>query len=130
MGKKHRKYSSSEKTIMKNIKKEREHICYYCNKSITERQDLTIDHKEPYDGTNTTYENCVICCDKCNGEKKGMGEQSYRDYLLYKAQMSIHPQEFLKMELNRIVDLFKSGVKQEHNRLGHKAKALRKLIQG
>lgn len=123
-----RKYTTSEKKIIKNIKNNREHICYYCDRDIVNRDYLTIDHKEPYNGKNTTYENCVIACSQCNGEKKGMGEINYYYYLEYKKDMSKYSKEELEQELERIVELFRSGVKRETNRYGHKATALRKLI--
>lgn len=129
-----RSYRSSEKTIMKNIKNEREHICYYCNKQIVEQSDLTIDHKEHYNGYNTTYENCVISCLNCNGEKKSMNEEQFYKYLSYKLEMSKHTREVLEVSLDKIITLLRSVAKQEdvlgfEIYLGHKAQALRRLIK-
>ncbi|AEO93640.1 gp381 [Bacillus phage G] len=124
-----RKYSSQEKNIIKKIKTRRKHVCYYCEKKITEKHDLTVDHKEPYDGFNTTYRNCVISCFKCNNEKQKKTEQEYSTYLLYKDSLSKFSIEKIEEELERIVNLFREGIKVELDGmpLGHKAQALRAM---
>lgn len=125
---KHRSYKSSEKTIIQTIKKEHEHICYYCKKLITNQTDLTVDHKEPYDGANTTYENCVITCSKCNGEKNCMNELEYHNYLSFKSEMSKLPKNKLKDRLDKIISLLRSR-EVDNIALGRKARALKILIK-
>jgi 5-methylcytosine-specific restriction endonuclease McrA len=52
-------------------------FCHYCDKELS-RTDKTLDHKVPKSqGGDTSYENCVLACRKCNKEKNCM---SYEDY--------------------------------------------------
>lgn len=46
--------------------------CQYCQKPLS-RLDCTVDHVVPRSrGGLTDWENCVICCAKCNGLKGNM----------------------------------------------------------
>lgn len=45
-------------------------ICYYCNLKF-EIKDLTMDHIVPIArGGTSTKNNVVVCCNKCNQDKK------------------------------------------------------------
>lgn len=128
--KKRKCYTSGEKTIIKNIKKHRDHICYFCEKKIIEKEDLTVDHKDPYDGTNTTYENCVISCATCNNEKGCKNEKQYISYLFYKNKMSTFSRDEIEHERERIVNLLRLGEQYEEGiLLRHKAQATNTLLK-
>ncbi len=64
-----------------NLYKRDGYTCQYCGlKPKTE--DLTIDHVNPRcRGGQTTWENCVICCSKCNKIKGGRTPEEVRHYL-------------------------------------------------
>lgn len=128
--KKRKNYTTSEKTIIRNIKEHRDHNCYFCRKEIIKREDLTVDHKDPYDGTNTTYENCVISCVACNGEKGCKNEKQYMDYLLYKNKISTLREDLIEKERKRVINLLRLGEQYEEGiLLRHKAQATGVLLK-
>lgn len=131
MAKKRRqKYKSYEKAIIKNVKLNRDHICYYCKKEIIEKEDLTVDHKSPYNGTNTTYGNCEICCSTCNIEKGCKNENQYNDYLSYKNKISKLSKNQIKIERERVVNLLRLGEQFEDGIfLRYKAQATHVLLK-
>lgn len=48
--------------------------CSYCLKKITNKEDLTLDHViSRKNGGSNRPSNLVICCYKCNQEKKHLG---------------------------------------------------------
>lgn len=76
-----RLYTFDEQMIINTLKSELPHICYYCNKKLTEKDIVTVDHKIPFSrGGLTTKENLVIACADCNCEKDNMTEEEYYTY--------------------------------------------------
>jgi hypothetical protein len=74
-------YTSEEMKVINKVKQENPRICYYCNKSIPEKDVATIDHKDPVSkGGLTVEENLVIACYKCNQEKDNMTVEEYQIY--------------------------------------------------
>jgi hypothetical protein len=135
-GRKVRKYSKPEERIIREIKNNRHHVCYFCLKHIEEDDDLTVDHLYPYDGNNTNEENCVISCKSCNNEKGAMNEGEYSLFKSYKLNMSEKTTELILLEQERVVEELK-----KHNRkdnfafdddnmlLMYKAKAVHILLK-
>lgn len=79
-----RKYTKSERNLIKQFKETHEHKCIYCGKELKDNE-ITIDHLEPIDkGGNTTVDNLGIACKECNKDKANM---SYEDYLEYKLEV-------------------------------------------
>ncbi len=66
----------------KNLFARDEHRCQYCGKSEPNNK-LSLDHVVPRShGGQTTWENIVCCCLKCNGRKGGRTPQQARMALL------------------------------------------------
>jgi hypothetical protein len=135
-GRKLRKYSKPEERIIKQIKNTRPNICYFCDKLIEEDEDLTIDHLHPYDGTNTTEENCVISCKSCNNEKGAMNEEEYILFKSYKSNMSRKTTGFILAEQERVVNELKKrnrknnlALDEDNMLLMYKAKAINILLK-
>lgn len=87
-----------ETQYMARLKKENEHICYYCGKRITEEDQITVDHKIPLArGGQTAEFNLVICCKECNNTKSNLTEIEYKQIINKSLE------QFHKMELYRII---------------------------
>lgn len=135
-GRKLRKYSKPEERIIRKIKNNRPHVCYFCCKHIEENEDLTIDHLYPYDGNNTTEENCVISCKSCNNEKGAMNEEEYTLFKSYKLNMSEKTIEFILIEQERVIDELKKrnrkndlALDDDNMLLMYKSKAINILLK-
>lgn len=67
-----------EKGIMNRFKNKNKHVCAYCGKTISNKDELTVDHKVPLSrGGITTDENLAISCLQCNSEKSDMTDEEY-----------------------------------------------------
>jgi hypothetical protein len=76
-----RVYTTGEKRLIDSIKTNLPHVCYYCNKMLTDKDVVTVDHKIPVSrGGLTTKENLVLACVDCNNEKDNMTENEYYEY--------------------------------------------------
>lgn len=54
--------------------------CAYCKKILT-AETVTIDHVVPLSkGGSRGRSNLVLCCSKCNGEKKDMTVEEFRKW--------------------------------------------------
>lgn len=83
--------NGSDRKLLKEVKNNNEHICYYCGKHINSPGDLTVDHKKPVSrGGKTIKTNLVIACLHCNWEKDDMNEAEYSLYKQGKLQRTIH----------------------------------------
>jgi len=59
-------------------------MCQYCGQTYSQ-SDLTIDHVVPrYMGGETSWENCVACCFKCNNKKDNKTPKMASMKLLHK----------------------------------------------
>jgi hypothetical protein len=75
------RYTFEEQKLINNLKSKLPHICYYCNRTLTSQDMVTVDHKTPLSrGGLTTEENLVIACCECNSEKDNMTEEEYKVY--------------------------------------------------
>lgn len=71
----------AERIIINEYKQRNKWICYYCNKEIVNKADLTVDHRNPLSRGGVTEEaNLAISCVKCNREKDNMTEIEYSLY--------------------------------------------------
>lgn len=76
-----KEYTQEELRIIRQFRNHNPHICYYCGKSITNDDDLTVDHKIPRDRFGKTwYSNLAIACKKCNKEKGSMTDTEYIEF--------------------------------------------------
>lgn len=67
-----------DKAVMNEFKQKNKCVCAYCGKNISNREELTVDHKIPISRGGTTVEsNLAISCYKCNGEKSDMTDEEY-----------------------------------------------------
>ncbi|KGM94355.1 hypothetical protein Z968_11795 [Clostridium novyi A str. 4552] len=83
-----RKYTAIEQQAIQNVRETQPHVCYYCHKSLSDKE-ITIDHIQPYSrGGQTTEDNLVIACYHCNKEKSNMNLEEYQQYLRLKNKAS------------------------------------------
>lgn len=75
-----RNYKKSELKIIENVKANN-HLCFYCGRQLN-KEERTVDHVQPLArGGKTEEENLVVCCEKCNMEKRDMTIMEYKQYL-------------------------------------------------
>ena len=100
-------YTFEEQMLINNIKSNLPHICYYCNKMLTDKDIVTVDHKTPISrGGLTTKENLVLACTDCNSEKDNMTEEEYYEYK--NKQSEIQSNFEVNNVLNNLIALQKS----------------------
>ncbi|MCR3761903.1 HNH endonuclease [Clostridium felsineum] len=129
-----RKYTSRESSIIKNQKKEKPHICYYCGGLITNEEELTVDHKTPLSrGGLTVPDNLVIACRNCNLEKDSMLEDEYYVYLEAKKELGNYNYKIINKinnmlrEQEEILDMYKD-LHKEKRLLNYKKMQVLKMI--
>ncbi|URZ18778.1 hypothetical protein CLFE_048660 (plasmid) [Clostridium felsineum DSM 794] len=120
--------------MIKNLKKEKPHICYYCRKFITNEEELTVDHKTPLSrGGLTVPDNLVIACKDCNLEKDSMTEDEYYVYLEVKKELGnynfiiITKINNLLKEQEKILDMYRD-LHEEKRLLNYKKMKVLKMI--
>ena len=75
-----RNYTLSELKLIEKVKEENT-TCYYCGDSLKSK-NRTIDHKIPISrGGQTTLDNLVVSCKRCNEEKGMMNDEEYLSFL-------------------------------------------------
>ena len=63
-------YKNKVSFSRRNLYKRDSNTCQYCGTGLNCKKDLTIDHIMPTSrGGKSTWENCVIACNKCNSYK-------------------------------------------------------------
>lgn len=80
--------TSEDKVIINDFKQKNKPVCAYCEKNITNKEELTVDHKIPLSRGGTTIEsNLVISCYKCNSEKSDMTDEEYSSFKIKKKEL-------------------------------------------
>ena len=75
-----RNYTLSELKLIEKVKEENT-TCYYCGDPLKSK-NRTIDHKIPISrGGQTTLDNLVVSCKRCNEEKGMMNDEEYLGFL-------------------------------------------------
>ena len=115
-----------ETQYMARMKRENEHICYYCGKKIEDEDQITVDHKIPVARGGQTVEfNLVICCKDCNITKSNLTESEYKEII------SKSLEQFHKMEIYRIItqDCTKRRIRYYQNKLTKQRAEMQKKIE-
>lgn len=77
-----------DKAIINDFKQKNKPACSYCGKTITNKEELTVDHKIPVSRGGTTVEsNLAISCYKCNNEKSDMTDEEYSAFKLKQQEL-------------------------------------------
>ncbi len=131
---KHHSYelSTSERKFIDKMKRDLPWICYYCNTQIENYDDVRVDHKQPHSrGGATNLENCVICCESCNTDKKAKNEEEYYWFLKYKNELRKLSLYELKNLQHYYVELVKINYKMTENGrfVRHKCEAITKIFK-
>lgn len=85
-----RNWSENRMDIVK-FKKESEKVCHYCNKQLTTKDEVTVDHVIPVSkGGENAKDNFVISCKACNREKSNLSAERYAEFLNIMNVMSEH----------------------------------------
>ncbi len=131
-----RKYSyelsTSERNFINKMKKDLPWICYYCNQEMKFYSDVRVDHKQPHSrGGLTNLENCVICCEPCNTDKKAKSEEEYYWFLEYKNQLRNFTIYELKNLQYHYIDLVRinHNMKENGRFIRHKCEAISKILK-
>ncbi len=99
-----------------NLRKRDENTCQYCGQR-TEPARLTIDHVMPLSrGGETSWENCVLACRRCNNRKGSLTPSEARMKLLrrpFQPEWSPRYAVFARRSRPASWDNFLAGVKAE-----------------
>lgn len=94
-----------ERNLINEFKQKSKWVCRYCRKNISNKEELTVDHKIPMSRGGLTEEsNLAISCLKCNKEKDNMTEEEYLEFK--QKQQSLLENLDLSEQVNQLFTLY------------------------
>lgn len=111
-----RNYTLSELKLIEKVKEENT-TCYYCGDSLKSK-GRTIDHKIPISrGGQTTLDNLVVSCKRCNEEK---GMMNYEEYLSFLEKFRKYIDEDINFNELKDIKTKYQGILDRHKELCEK----------
>lgn len=126
-----RNYTLSELKLIERVKEENT-TCYYCGDPLKSK-NRTIDHKVPISrGGQTTLDNLVVSCKRCNEEKGMMNDEEYLSFLekfrkYIDEDINFNELKDIKTKYQGILDRHKE-LCEKHRLIGHEVRKVQDII--